>query len=363
MAEDQDDSQKTEQPTQKRLDDARQKGQVASSKEVGNFFLLGSATLVIATALPGIMRDLASAMSHYLRHAGDPGLTGPALGSGLLRALALLGLALAVPLLVTVVAAIAAPAAQNAVVWSTQSPQPKLERISPLAGLKRLFSLKSLVEFLKGVLKVSLMATLGVVLVWPDRARITASGLLELPAALDLLWATSVWLLVAVTACLAAIAGLDFLYQRFEFIKQMRMSRRDIQDEHKQSDGDPMIKQRLRQLRMDKARQRMMAEVPRSTVVVTNPTHFAVALRYVAGETAAPKVVAKGTDEVALRIREVAKAHDVPIVESPPLARALHRQVELGALIPPEHYQAVAEIIGYVMRLSQPAGGVPERTG
>lgn len=363
MAEDQDDSQKTEEPTQKRLDDARKKGQVASSKEVGNFFLIGSATLVMAIALPGIMRDLALAMSHYLRHAGDPSLAGSALGSTLLRAVAMLGLALALPLAVSSIAAIAAPLAQNAMAWSAESLTPKLERISPMAGAKRLFSLKSLVEFLKGVVKVALMSAIGVAVVWPGRARLMASGQLDVPGSLDFLWLVAVWLLAVVTACLAAVAGLDFVYQRFEFLKQMRMSKRDIQDEHKQSDGDPMIKQRLRGLRMEKARQRMMAEVPSSTVVVTNPTHFAVALRYVAGEAAAPKVVAKGTDEVALRIREVAREHDVPIVESPPLARALHRAVDLGAMIPPEHYQAVAEIIGYVMRLRQPARSVPERTG
>lgn len=363
MAEDQDQSQKTEEPTQKKLDDARQKGQVASSKEVSNFLLIGSATLVLAIALPGIMRELAVAMSHYLRHAGDPSLGGQALGSALLRALAMLGLALAVPLVVASIAGIAAQAAQNAIAWSAESLTPKLERISPLAGFKRLFSLKSMVEFLKGLVKVALMTAIGIAVVWPDRQRLMASGLLDVPASLEFLWHLALWLLAIVTACLAAVAGLDFAYQRFEFIKEMRMSRRDIQDEHKQSDGDPMIKQRLRQLRMDKARQRMMAEVPSATVVVTNPTHFAVALRYVAGETAAPKVVAKGTDEVALRIREVAREHDVPIVESPPLARALHRSVELGAMIPPEHYQAVAEIVGYVMRLRPAAGGVPERAG
>lgn len=362
MAEEQDQSQKTEEPTQKKLDDARQKGQVASSKEVSNLLLIGSATLTIGLALPGIMRDLALGMSHYLRHAGDPSLAGTALGAGLLRAIALIGLALALPLAVATLAAMAAPALQNAIVWSTENLQPKLQRISPMAGFKRLFSLKSVVEFLKGLVKISLMAAIGIAVVWPDRQRLIASGFLEVTAALGYLRDTALWVIGAIAACLTLVAGLDFAYQRFEFMKQMRMSRRDVQDEHRQSDGDPMVKQRLRSLRMQKARQRMMAEVPTSTVVVTNPTHYAVALRYTSGETPAPKVVAKGVDAVALRIREIAQEHDVPIVESPALARALHKSVELGALIPPEHYQAVAEVIGHVLRLRPARDNVLQST-
>jgi flagellar biosynthesis protein FlhB len=356
MAEDQDQSQKTEEPTQKKLDDARQKGQVASSKEVSNFLLIASATLTLAIALPAIMHDLAGAMSHYLRHAGDPSLAGPGLSGGLFRAIAMLAMALVIPLVVSTAAAIAAPALQNAILWSTENLQPKLDRISPIAGFKRLFSLKSVVEFLKGLVKITLMAAIGTAVVWPNRQRLVAAGHLEVTASMTFLWETALWVIATIAACLTLVAALDYAYQRFEFMKQMRMSRRDVQDEHKQSDGDPMIKQRLRQLRMEKARQRMMAEVPTSTVIVTNPTHFAVALRYESGVTAAPRVVAKGLDEVALRIRAVAREHDVPIVENPPLARALHRSVELGAMIPPEHYQAVAEIIGFVLRLHQPAG-------
>lgn len=362
MAEEQDQSQKTEEPTPKKLADARQKGQAPSSKEVSNLLLIGSATLTLGLALPAMMSDLAQGMSHYLRHAGDPALVGTALGGALLRALALLGFALAVPLAVATLAAIAAPALQNAVLWSTENLQPKLQRISPIAGFKRLFSLKSVVEFLKGLVKVGLMAAIGIAVVWPGRERLVASGFLEVGASLAYLRDTALWVIAAIAACLALVAALDFAYQRYEFMQQMRMSRRDVQDEHKQSDGDPIVKQRLRSLRMEKARRRMMAEVPTSTVVVTNPTHYAVALRYERGQTPAPKVVAKGVDAVALRIREVARASDVPIVESPALARALHKSVELGALIPPEHYQAVAEIIGYVLRLRGSGSGVPEGT-
>ena len=362
MAEDQDQSQKTEEPTPKKLEDARQKGQAASSKEVSNLLLIGSATLILGVVLPEIMRDLAGSLSHYLRYAGDASLTGTALGGAMIRALALIGLALVIPLALTTMAAIAAPALQNAILWSTENLRPQLQRISPIAGFKRLFSLKSIVEFLKGLVKICLMAAIGIAVVWPSRERLVSSGYLEVTASMAYLWEVALWVIAAIAASLTLVAGLDFAYQRFEFMQQMRMSRRDVQDEHKQSDGDPMIKQRLRSLRMEKARQRMMSEVPTSTVIVTNPTHFAVALRYESGLMPAPKVVAKGVDAVAMRIREVAKANDVPIVESPALARALHKSVDLGALIPTQHYQAVAEIIGYVLRLRSSRSSIQEST-
>ena len=161
-------------------------------------------------------------------------------------------------------------------------------------------------------------------------------------------------LLLAIAAVLAVVAVLDWLHQRQRFMGEMRMSRHDLRDEHKQTEGDPVIKQRLRALRQSRARRRMMAEVPKATVVVTNPTHVAVALRYDAVARTAPTVVAKGADLVARRIRETAAAHAVPIVEIPPLARALHAAVEIGQTIPEAHYQAVAQVIGHILRLRRP---------
>ena len=158
-------------------------------------------------------------------------------------------------------------------------------------------------------------------------------------------------LLIGVLAIITVIAALDFLYQKFEHLKQMRMSRQEIKDELKQTEGDPIIKQRLRQIRHDRARKRMMAAVPEASVVITNPTHFAVALKYEMDEMSAPVLIAKGVDHLAYRIREIAREAGIPIVENPPLAQALHAGVEVDDVIPPEHYKAVAEIIGYVFRL------------
>ncbi|HSA82149.1 MAG TPA: EscU/YscU/HrcU family type III secretion system export apparatus switch protein [Geminicoccaceae bacterium] len=227
---------------------------------------------------------------------------------------------------------------------------PKLEQIPPIAGAKRLFSLRSLVEFAKGVGKVALVGAAGTALLWPARATIVEGAELELGALLVVLHDLASRLLAGITVLVGLIALLDTLYQRFEHRKRLRMSRRDLQDEFKQTKGDPFIKARLKSLRMERARRRMMAEVPRAMVVVTNPTHVAVALRYDAPTMAAPLLVARGIGPLAERIRAVARDHGVPLIENPPLARALHAGVELGAEVPPAHYRAVAEVIGYVLR-------------
>ena len=240
---------------------------------------------------------------------------------------------------------------------------PKPERVSPLAGAKRLFSLKSLVEFGKGVAKITMVGALAVGLLWPARGTIVGAIGLD-PAALLVAGSTLAFRLLAGVAALTVLIALaDILYQRFEHNKQLRMSRRDLQDEFKQTEGDPHLKARLKSLRMERAKRRMMAEVPKATVVVTNPVHVAVALRYEAERMQAPQVVAKGADHLAERIRAIARAHGVPVIESPPLARALHAAVEVGADVPPAHYRAVAEVIGYVLRLGGRQGGAGRGPG
>ena len=173
----------------------------------------------------------------------------------------------------------------------------------------------------------------------------------DLVHTLDRMHDMAIVLIFATVAVMTAIAALDYLYQRHAFIKQMKMTKQEVKDEHKQSEGDPIIKSRIRRLRLERARQRMMAAVPRADVVITNPTHYAVALEYKMEEMPSPKLIAKGIDELAQRIREVAEENDIPVVENPPLARALYSAVDLDEEIPPEHYKAVAEVIGYVMRL------------
>lgn len=354
MAEDQDQSQKTEEPTEKKLQDAREKGQVANSKELSNFALLGTVTLLIATAAPYMAENLTSILRRYLADAARLPSEGRALGLEMVELLLSVGAIMAIPFLALAAAGLAAGLSQNGLVYSLEPIKPKLNKISLLAGLKRQFSMKSFVEFIKNIFKITLAGTIGFFAIWPYRSEMLASTRLPSNALPALIGELALTVLALLSAVLAVLAITDFLYQRFAFLKDMRMSKRDIDDEQKNTDGDPKIKQRLRMIRMERARTRMMAEVPKSTVVITNPTHFAVALHYEQSQTPAPTVVAKGMDLVALRIREVAGKAGVPIVENPPLARALYRSVDLGQTIPQEQYQAVAEVISFVYRTKSP---------
>ena len=358
MAEEKDQAERTEEPTQRRLDEARGKGRLVSSREVNNLFLIVTAALLWALAGGQVGRQLLAALRGLLMAATRPG-AGDAglehlLGGPLQGALA----ALALPALAFVLAAIAPAVVQRAVVWSAEGPRPKIERLSPLAGVRRLFGPAALADLAKSLVKLALVVGASAAVLWPERARLlNAVGLGPL-ALLGLLHEMAGRLLLAIAVVLAPVALLDWLHQRQRFMGEMRMSRRDLQDEHKETEGDPVIRQRLRALRMSRARRRMMAEVPKATVVVTNPTHVAVALRYDARAGTAPTVVAKGQDLVAQRIREAAIAHGVPLVENPPLARALHAAVEVGRSIPEEHYQAVAQIIGHILRHLRPENRV-----
>lgn len=348
---DQDDSEKTEDPTQKRLDDAREKGQVASSREINHWFIILGGTIFVMMLLPGTMRDLAGSFRPFLEqpHAFAAGSGG--LSDMLTGVLANAASALAVPIVLLVAAALAAGLVQNGFLISFESLKPKFEKVSPLQGFKRMFSSKSIAEFLKGIFKLLIVGTVCVVLLMPELRTVDAVLGADPGSLLGLMHSLTVRLLIGVLSVMTLIAALDFLYQKYQHTKQLRMSRQDLKEEFKQSEGDPMVKQRLRQIRMERSRRRMMAAVPGADVVVTNPTHFAVALVYDPDKMSAPRVVAKGMDALALKIREVATENAVPLIENPPLARALHAGTEIDQEIPAEHYKAVAEIISYVWKL------------
>jgi flagellar biosynthesis protein FlhB len=232
----------------------------------------------------------------------------------------------------------------------------KFSKISPLAGAKRLFSKQALINFVKGLVKLALVGAALFALLWPERHRLEALIVFDPRALLSFTHAHALNLLGSVVAIMAIVAAIDYLLQYRQWYEKQKMSMRDLKEEFKDTDGDPKIKARIRQIRMTRARQRMMAAVPEATVVITNPTHFAVALKYERGMDA-PICVAKGVDAIALKIREVAGKHAVPIVENPPLARVLHATVDIDQEIPAEHYKAVAEVIGYVMGLSRARAG------
>ena len=351
MAEEQDQSQKTEEPTSKRLQEARKKGDVATSREVQNWFMLFAATVMLVFLAPGMAAAIARTLRQFLAAPHAYEVEPDTLRMVFVETVGGIGSILALPALLLIAAALAASLVQHGFLFAPERLKPDLKKISPIAGMKRLFSLRSVAEFLKGLLKIAIVGTVAVLLMLPVISELPSVPGKSVADNLGMIHALAVRMLAGVVAVLALIAGLDFMYQRFEHSKKLRMTKQEVKDEYKQTEGDPHVKARLRAIRIERARQRMMQAVPEADVVITNPTHYAVAIKYDVEEMPAPKVVAKGVDQVAERIRAVAEEHGVPIVENPPLARALHAAVDLDEEIPAEHYRAVAEVIAYVMRL------------
>jgi len=352
MAEGQDESEKTEEPTQRRLDDARKKGDVPKSQEVPGWFVLASGLVVIGLMAPSAARSLSSDLSLILANAHTISLEPAALRTQSMalgwRVIAAIGLAFAV----IASAGLAGHLLQTGLMFTTEKMQPKLSKLNPIDGVKRMFGPQGVANFLKGVGKMAVVSAAVFVVIWPKREELATMPLVDLSVLLGIIRNNILLVLVAALVAYAFIAAADFIFQRQSFMKRNRMSRREIKDELKQSEGDPMVRAKLRQIRQERAQRRMMAAVPDATVVIMNPTHFAVALKYEQGETPAPLCVAKGVDQVALNIRELAEEHNVPIVEDPPLARALFASVDIDETIPAEHFQAVAKVIGYVLTLT-----------
>ena len=356
MAEEQDDAEKTEDPTQKRLDEALKRGDVVKSQEVNTWFVVAGATLVMATFSGGMSKSVSTTMRGLLANSGQILVDGPALPHLMQKIGLELIAALAVPFLVLIIAALAGNLVQHRMVWSLEPLTPSLSKVSPLAGLKRLFSMVAVANLLKGLVKIIVIGALLTALMWPERLRIMALGRTDIAAVLPFTLKLALKLMGGVVAMLAVVAGADYLFQYRRWYERQKMSLRDMKEEFKQSEGDPTIKGKMKQVRQGRMRRRMIANVKKAAVVITNPTHYAVALEYERGMEA-PICVAKGVDALALKIREAAADHSIPVVENPPLARALHATVEVDQAIPPEHYKAVAEVIGYVMRLRRAVPG------
>jgi flagellar biosynthetic protein FlhB len=355
MAEDDaDDSEKTEEPSQKRLDDARKKGNIAKSQEVTSWFMMLAATLFVMIFSGDMASSLAGLLSSYLAGAGDIPADGAAINQSVWLLLAGVAGAVLLPLLLFFFAGIGGNIVQHPPLLTTEPMKPALSKISPMAGFKRLFSAQSLVNFVKSLIKLVVVSVVVGAIIWPRRDLLDVSLELDPADLVTLLRNLALQVLGGVLAVLTLIAGLDYFWQYQSWHKKLRMSLKELRDEYKEQEGDPHIEARIRQIRRERASRRMMAQVPQASVVITNPTHYSVALKYESGMPA-PLCLAKGQDLVALKIREIAREHDIPIVENPPLARALHATVEVDAEIPLEHYKAVAEVIGYVLRLKKKA--------
>src|SRR4051794_34818601 len=350
------DSEKTEDPTQKRLDDALERGDVVKSQEVNTWFMIAGGTLIMSSFSGSIggglelpLRNLIA--NSWMIHTDGPGLL------LLARHLCLVVLgAIGVPLLMLALAAIAGNMLQHRLVWSSEQMKPKFEKISPGAGLKRIFGKQAGANFLKGIFKLTALGAVMTAILWPERLRLESMVRFDPTTLLGVSTSMTVHLMGAVVAMLAAVAIADYFFQYRQWFERQKMSLQEIKEEYKQSEGDPHIKGKIRQLRQQRMKKRMMTAVPKASVIITNPTHYSVALSYQRGMPA-PVCVAKGVDNLAFKIREIARAHEIPIVENIPLARSLYATVEIDEEIPVEHYQAVAEIISYVMGLRRGLSG------
>ena len=348
---DQDPSSKTEDPTPRKLDDALEKGNVAKSQEVSNVFMLATMGLILVAFIPYMATSIRELLIGFL--ARPHGFVfEPRVLVIIMREISIevLGI-MAVPVMLIAVSGIISNLIQHPPIFSTEKLKPDLSKHNPFTNLKKKFSLRQLVQFGMSLAKMALVVAVVGILFVPKASMLTQLMTVELEEIPPLILQLALWLVGAVTVVMIFIAGLDFAYQKWEHTKSQRMSRTEVKDEHKESDGSPEVKKRLREIRQEKGRARMIAQIPEATVVVTNPTHYAIALKYEHGEMDAPIVVAKGADNVAFRIREAAKEHRIPIVENKPLAQALYATAELDREIPLEHFQAVAEVIGYIMKM------------
>jgi flagellar biosynthetic protein FlhB len=341
---------KTEDPSQKKLDDAQKKGDVVKSQEVNNWFMIAGSGLLFSIMAAPTTHALGDSLKMLLANADQFQIGGNALNAFMTNLSTTIMLVALIPLAVLALFGIAANLVQHRPLLSVEPITPKLSKINPLEGARRMFGVEALVNFTKGLVKIAVVGGIVFAVVWPERDRFETMVMVDPALILPDFQALGLKVFGAVVAIVTIIALADYVYQRNRWWNRLKMTVQEVRDEYKQMEGSPEVKGRIRAIRNERSRQRMMANVPSATVVITNPTHFAVALKY-DKDMPAPVCVAKGADDVAFRIREMAKEHDVPIVENPPLARALFASVDIDGTIPTEHFKAVAQVIGFVMRM------------
>ncbi|WP_150287587.1 flagellar biosynthesis protein FlhB [Rhabdaerophilum calidifontis] len=354
MADDTDQEDKTEDPTDRRIEQAIERGDVPKSMEAATFLALAAGMLALFITTTVGLDGFMTGLRRFFEHAHTLPLDPRSLMNLAGKALWTIALVVGIPFLFALAAGIASGLLMHRPLWTTEPMMPKFNRISPLAGFKRVFGREALIQFLKSLIKFTLVGVVMFYVLWPERRQMNRLIQLDPALLLDESAALTFKLIGGVLMVYAFVAAADILYQRFSWRQRLKMTREEMKQEFKETEGSPEIKARIRKLRVEVLKRRMMANVPKASLVLTNPTHYAVALQYKPGMNA-PVLLAKGVDSLAMRIRAIATEHDIPIVENPPLARALHARVEIDQEIPEEHYKAVAEVIGYVMRLRQRA--------
>ncbi len=350
MAEEPDSGSKTEEATPRKLEEARRRGEVPKSSDLTQWASLTGAVGVVILAGGTMSTHLALQLQPFIEHPQSYDLSNG--GGAMVMRTALMA---AAPIIFAVMGGAAVAGAfgnlvQHGFLLTPDRLAPDFSRISPMKGFQRLYGIDGMVGFLRSGLKIGLVGAVAWMAIRPHTTEfqtlVGMDPMAILPHAADMLRT----LFFAVLALLGVISMIDWIWQRQRFLQRMRMSKEELKEDFRQAEGDPHIKAKIKQIRNERSRRRMMQNVPKATVVVMNPTHYAVALRYEAGETPAPLCVAKGMDSLALKIREVAEEHGVPVIEDAPLARALYATVEVDQTIPTEHYNAVAKVIGFVLQ-------------
>ena len=354
IAEDDDEASKTEEPSERKISKAKEEGDIAISQDAKSFIMLLGMLFVIWLVLPLMFKWFYMFSLKFVENPDTIPTDGRHIRLLLYNTVIALMKILGIPFAIFMVLGIFASVAQTGFVYAPKKLEPNWNKLNIFAAMTQFINMKKIVESLKGIIKITVIAFIGVLVIRPYLEKVNLMPGMETMAILSFIHKIVVLLIFTVVIAVLVIAVADYAYQKYQHLKKLRMTKQEVKDEYKQMEGDPLVKSRIRQARMERARHRMMDAVPRADVVIVNPTHYAVALEYKMEKMDAPVVVAKGLDNLALRIREIAEEHDIPIVENPPLARALFASVELDQSIPAEHFKAVAEVIGYVMQLKNP---------
>jgi flagellar biosynthetic protein FlhB len=352
MAEETDKDDKTEAPSARRLEEARRQGDIVYSPEVTAWIMLAAGTLALMMLGPGMARGLGDSLVGLISNSSVISTSPDSLREIYLQAGIKIGAALGLFMLILIGAAIVARMVQDQPTFATAKLKPDLNKLNPIKGFSRVFGPPAFANFGKAAAKLVIVGSAAAWALWPHADSIAADAARDLTVFWPVVQERSLRLLGACLAAFSLIAVADYVFTRHAYMQKLKMSRHEMKEEFRQAEGDPLVRAKLRQVRGERARRRMLSKVPQASVVITNPTHYAIALQYEAGKTAAPICLAKGVDDIAFRIREAAETAGVPIVEDPPLARALFASADLDQAIPREHYEAVAKIIGYVMRLA-----------
>jgi flagellar biosynthetic protein FlhB len=350
MAEESDSGEKTEEPSQYRIDEFRKKGQVAQSKEVNSLLVLSAC--IMATTLSGVyVYEVFTEFIYWLMKLDPAKAYSEKLIQDIIRETAYVGLKCIAPVFVTsFVISIFSQLSQIGFIYAPDVLQLKFDRINPLNGAKRLFSMNSIAEVAKGMFKFSIILSITYFMLQDSLTTFVGFLHVELPTSLEFGQTLALKLAYGIILGLIVVAMGDFAWQKYSHLKKMRMTKQEVKDESKEKEGNPEIKQKIKAIQREMSQKRMMADVPSADAIVTNPTHLSVAIRYNPKEMIAPEVIAKGADNVALRIREIAKENQIPIVENVPLARTLYKTVKVGEGVPRTLYKAVAEVLAFVYR-------------